>query len=148
MHDDVSAPPALHVEAAQLPKQYPLQLGLAYLLLVGYLVRTLFVSLCLPASVGVILTGWSFSYFIQEDIFVGRDMLQELAFFLVLLTAGLEISILHLKPYFFVLALVPCTAELLAIAAYSPRRSSCWFQLKSHVVGEGQREERLRRPWT
>lgn len=76
-------------------------------------------SLCLPASVGVILTGWSFSYFIQEDIFVGRDMLQELAFFLVLLTAGLEISILHLKPYFFVLALVPCTAELLAIAAYS-----------------------------
>eukprot|EP00439_Symbiodinium_sp_Y106_P051090 s6280_g6.t2 len=119
MHGDVSATSALHVEAAQLPKQYPLQLGLAYLLLVGYLVRTLFVSLCLPASVGVILTGWSFSYFIQEDIFVGRDMLQELAFFLVLLTAGLEISILHLKPYFFVLALVPCTAELLAIAAYS-----------------------------
>ncbi|CAE7749622.1 DEK1, partial [Symbiodinium pilosum] len=106
-------------EAAQLPKEYPLQLGLAYLLLVGYLVRTLFVSCNLPASVGVILTGWIFSYFIQEDIFVGRDMLQELAFFLVLLTAGLEISILHLKPYFFVLALIPCTAELLTIAAYS-----------------------------
>ncbi|CAJ1342104.1 unnamed protein product [Effrenium voratum] len=117
---NASAPTSpLHVESAQLPKVYPLQLGLAYLLLVGYLARTLFVSLNLPASVGVILTGWSFSYFIQDDIFYGRDMLQELAFFLVLLTAGLGISISSLKTHLFVLAWLPATLELLAIAAFA-----------------------------
>lgn len=110
---------ALPVEAAQLPKTYPIQLGLAYLLLVGYAVRTLFVSLSLPASVGVIISGWIFSYFIQDDIFFGRDMLQELSFFLVLLTAGLGISLPSLKWQHFVVALLPCTLELLAIMAYA-----------------------------
>lgn len=107
------------LEAAQLPKTYPIQLGLAYLLLVGYAVRTLFVSLSLPASVGVIISGWIFSYFIQDDIFFGRDMLQELSFFLVLLTAGLGISLPSLKWQHFVVALLPCTLELLAIMAYA-----------------------------
>eukprot|EP00435_Cladocopium_sp_Y103_P064929 s1948_g26.t1 len=72
--------------------------------LVGYAVRTLFVSLSLPASVGVIISGWIFSYFIQDDIFFGRDMLQELSFFLVLLTAGLGISLPSLKWQHFVSA--------------------------------------------
>ncbi|CAE8636437.1 unnamed protein product [Polarella glacialis] len=103
----------------QFPKEYPVQLAIAYILLVGYLVRTLFVSLRLPAAVGVILSGFIFSYFLQADIFLERDVLQELAFFLVLLTAGLEISIKDLRPYLFVLAWFPCAMELLAIAAFS-----------------------------
>lgn len=98
--------------------EYPVQLGLAYLLMVGYLVRTLFVSFRLPASVGVIFSGFAFSYFFQSDIFFARDVLQGLAFFLVLLTAGLEISLQDLKPYIFVMAWLPATFELLGIAAY------------------------------
>lgn len=98
--------------------EYPIQLGIAYLFLVGYLVRTLFVSLRLPASVGVIVTGFAFSYFFQADIFHARDVLQELAFFLVLLTAGLEIRLQDLKPYIFMMALLPATCEMVAIAAY------------------------------
>lgn len=103
---------------ASIPLNYPVQLGIAYLFLVGYLVRTLFVSVRLPASVGVIVTGFAFSYFFQADIFFARDVLQELAFFLVLLTAGLEIRLQDLKPYIFMMALLPATCELLAIAVY------------------------------
>lgn len=98
--------------------EYPVQLAIAYLFLVGYLWRTLFVSVRLPASVGVILSGFVFSHFLQEDIKHGRDHLQSLAFFLVLLTAGLEIRIKDLRPYIFVMALLPATFEILAIAAY------------------------------
>uniref|UniRef100_A0A7S4R9H3 Cation/H+ exchanger domain-containing protein n=1 Tax=Alexandrium monilatum TaxID=311494 RepID=A0A7S4R9H3_9DINO len=109
---------AVAVNPAAPVVEYPIQLGIAYLFLVGYLVRTLFVSLRLPASVGVIATGFAFSYFFQADIFQARDVLQELAFFLVLLTAGLEIRLQDLKPYIFMMALLPATCELLAIAAY------------------------------
>jgi hypothetical protein len=82
------------------------------------LVRTLFVSFKLPASVGVILSGFVFSFFIQTDILAARDQLQENAFFLVLLTAGLEITVKDLKPYIFVMAWLPAMCELMAIAAY------------------------------
>lgn len=107
------------IVSEQMPRQYPVQLALAYLLLVGYLARTIFVSLRLPASVGVILTGFLFSYFMQSDIFFGRDLLQELAFFLVLLTAGLEISLQHIHAYVFVVSWLPCSIEVLAIATYT-----------------------------
>lgn len=99
--------------------EYPVELGIAYLFLAGYLLRTLFVQVQLPASVGVILSGFAFSYFCQEDILLGRDSLQSLAFFLVLLTAGLEIRAKDVRPYIFLMATLPATCELLAIAAYA-----------------------------
>eukprot|EP00931_Biecheleriopsis_adriatica_P003584 TRINITY_DN105384_c0_g1_i1.p1 TRINITY_DN105384_c0_g1~~TRINITY_DN105384_c0_g1_i1.p1 ORF type:complete len:685 (-),score=101.43 TRINITY_DN105384_c0_g1_i1:127-2157(-) len=98
---------------------YPLQLGLAYLLLSGYVLRTLFVTAKLPGAVGVLLSGFIFSHFMQSDILEGRDDLQECAFFLVLLTAGCEISVRDLKPYMIVLGLLPCTCELLGVACYA-----------------------------
>mmetsp|Transcript_2140 Transcript_2140/g.5426 ORF Transcript_2140/g.5426 Transcript_2140/m.5426 type:complete len:623 (-) Transcript_2140:65-1933(-) len=99
--------------------QYPLQLGLAYLFLFGYFSRCIFVSLKLPASVGVMLSGLAFSYCFQDGIYQARSDLQELAFFLVLLTAGLDISLDDLKPYTFVLAFLPPTFELLGIALFA-----------------------------
>ncbi|CAK9029688.1 unnamed protein product [Durusdinium trenchii] len=98
---------------------YPVQLGLAYLFLVGYLVRTVFVCAGLPPSVGVILVGFAFSYFFQSDLLSARDELQELSFFLVLLTAGLEIRLKDLRTYMFVMAFLPATFELVAIAVYA-----------------------------
>eukprot|EP00435_Cladocopium_sp_Y103_P009094 s5350_g2.t1 len=84
---------------------YPVQLGLAYLFLVGYFARTIFLSAGLPPSVGVILVGFAFSYFFQYDpwqncacdLLSARDELQELSFFLVLLIAGLEIRLKDLR---------------------------------------------------
>eukprot|EP00928_Gymnodinium_smaydae_P038857 TRINITY_DN26695_c0_g1_i1.p1 TRINITY_DN26695_c0_g1~~TRINITY_DN26695_c0_g1_i1.p1 ORF type:complete len:577 (-),score=63.39 TRINITY_DN26695_c0_g1_i1:40-1770(-) len=99
--------------------EYPIQLGLAYMFLAGYLARSVFVSLKLPASVGVMFSGFLFSYFFQDQMHDARNELQELAFFLVLLTAGLDISLSDLKPHIFLIALLPCSLEMLAIAAYA-----------------------------
>lgn len=98
---------------------YPVQLGLAYLFLVGYFARTIFLSAGLPPSVGVILVGFAFSYFFQYDLLSARDELQELSFFLVLLIAGLEIRLKDLRTYMFIMAFLPATFELVAIALYS-----------------------------
>lgn len=112
------------------PGQYPLQLGLAYLFLFGYLVRTILLSVGLPSSVGVIFAGFLFSFFFQHELFNARDQLQELSFFLVLLTAGLEIRLGDLRTYTFVMAFLPATAEMLAIAMYS-----VWFLNYSLMEG-------------
>lgn len=106
-------------EESEALTEYPLQLGLAYLFLAGYFVRSIFVSCRLPASVGVMVSGFIFSYFFQEEVHNSRNELQELAFFLVLLTAGLEISLSELKWYNFVFAVLPSTVELLAIATFA-----------------------------
>lgn len=100
-------------------KDYPLQIGLAYLFLVGYIMRTIFVSVGLPASVGVIITGFSFSFFFQVEVLAARDELQQLAFFLVLLTAGLEIRLRDLRLFIFVMAFLPAILEISAIAGYA-----------------------------
>jgi len=99
--------------------QYPLQLGLAYLFLFGYFSRCIFVSLKLPASVGVMLSGLAFSYCFQDGIYKARSDLQELAFFLVLLTAGLDISLDDLRFHTFVMAFLPPTLELAGIAMFA-----------------------------
>jgi len=109
---------------------YPVQLGLAYLFLVGYFVRTLFVCAGLPPSVGVILVGFTFSYFFQYDLLTARDELQELSFFLVLLIAGLEIRLKDLRIYMFIMAFLPATFELVAIALYST-----WILAYSPIEG-------------
>jgi len=98
---------------------YPIELGLAYLLLVGYGVRTVFLSASLPGAVGVLLSGFAFSYFFQYQLLASRDELQELAFFLVLLIAGLEIRLRDLNAYIFIMAILPASLEMLAIAAYA-----------------------------
>mmetsp|Transcript_5812 Transcript_5812/g.11646 ORF Transcript_5812/g.11646 Transcript_5812/m.11646 type:complete len:671 (+) Transcript_5812:105-2117(+) len=100
------------------PVEYPVQLGLAYLFLVGYFARSFFLSVKLPGAVGVILSGFAFSYFMQADILHARDQLQQLAFFLVLLTAGFEISLWDLRPYILVMAWLPAALELFGIAFY------------------------------
>mmetsp|Transcript_6550 Transcript_6550/g.15147 ORF Transcript_6550/g.15147 Transcript_6550/m.15147 type:complete len:570 (+) Transcript_6550:42-1751(+) len=115
---NAAAPPTVSATSDSVASFYPLQLGLAYLFLVGYLVRTVFVCAGLPSSVGVILIGFVFSYFFQFELLSARDQLQELSFFLVLLTAGLEIRLTDLRTYIFVMAFLPATCELLAIALY------------------------------
>lgn len=97
---------------------YPVHLGIAYIFLVGYLVRTLFVSLRLPASVGVLISGFAFAQFFQDDLENARASLQEIAFFTVLLEAGLDLTLQDLQPPIFVMAWLPWTCELLAIAGY------------------------------
>lgn len=113
---------------------YPIHLGLAYLFLVGYLVRTIFVKLRLPGAVGVICSGFLFSFFMQPELLQGRDHLQGLAFFLVLLTAGMEISIGDLKPYIILSATVPATFEAAGIAAYAHYVLD-WTKVESCVLG-------------
>jgi len=100
-------------------REYPLQLALAYLILVGYLMRTVFVSVGLPASVGVIIAGFVFSFLFQAEVFAARDELQQLAFFLVLLTAGLEIRLRDLRFFIFLMAFLPASLEIMAIAVYA-----------------------------
>ena len=69
--------------------QYPIPLGLAYILFSGhlallrlllalmrYLLRAAFVWLQLPASVGVMLSGYFFRHFFQHDLLFARDQLQ------------------------------------------------------------------------
>lgn len=112
------------------PGQYPLQLGLAYIFLFGYLVRTVLLSVGLPSSIGVIFAGFLFSFFFQHELFSARDQLQELSFFLVLLTAGLEIRLGDLRTYTFAMAFLPATVEMLAIATYS-----VWFLNYSLMEG-------------
>lgn len=122
MSGDVSTTlPAAPVPSAHGPDgaQYPVQLSLAYLFLMGYLARTAFLFMKLPGAVGVILSGFLFSFFIQVEIKAARDTLQGLAFFLVLLTAGFEIKLSKLKPFLLVYALLPCTMECLAIASFA-----------------------------
>merc|ERR1712050_590928 len=96
-------------------------IALAYLFLVAYVARTVFISIRLPGAVGVFLTGFAFRYFMQTDMLGARDELQELAFFLVLLTAGFEINLKDLNLHTLILAWVPVSFEMLGIAccAYS-----------------------------
>lgn len=115
-------------------ESYPLELGIAYLFLAGYLVRTLFVMVGLPASVGAMLNGYIFTFFFQADILSGRDMLQSLAFFLVLLTAGIEISLKDLRPGVLILAILPALWEVLAIAMYA-RYILQWWWMEGMVLG-------------
>lgn len=98
---------------------YPIHLGLAYLFLGGYVASRIFRALNLPGAVGIIVNGFIFSHFIQLDLLQGRDHLQSLAFFLVLLTAGFEISMDELRLVTFVFAIFPVTLEFLGIAAYA-----------------------------
>lgn len=97
---------------------YPVHLGIAYIFLVGYLVRTLFVSLRLPASIGVLISGIVFSHFFQDDLQNARASLQEIAFFTILLEAGLDLTLQDLQPYIFVLAWLPWACEVAAVTAY------------------------------
>lgn len=98
---------------------YPVFLGFGFLFLAGYFARTVFLSLRLPAVVGVILVGMAYSTFMQDDILSSRDTLQEFAFFLVLLKAGLEISLQDLTIATVLLAWVPVTIELVGLALYA-----------------------------
>jgi len=97
-------------------EQYPIELGWAFLLLVGYLVRLLFVSFRLPGPVGIMFVGYAFSHFFQKDIYENRDQLQRFAFLLVLLNAGFEVSVRRLRPAMLLVALLPATLEILGIA--------------------------------
>eukprot|EP00440_Ansanella_granifera_P036139 gb/GFBE01039211.1/.p1 GENE.gb/GFBE01039211.1/~~gb/GFBE01039211.1/.p1 ORF type:complete len:638 (+),score=84.90 gb/GFBE01039211.1/:1-1914(+) len=114
--------------------EYPLQLGLAYLLFVGYFMRTVFVSAKLPGAVGVLLSGFIFSHFMQTEIMEGRNEYQATAFFLVLLTAGCELSIKNIRPSAVIVGLVPCTIEIVGLAVYAH-----WFLdfklVESLVIG-------------
>eukprot|EP00930_Biecheleria_cincta_P094457 TRINITY_DN8557_c0_g1_i3.p1 TRINITY_DN8557_c0_g1~~TRINITY_DN8557_c0_g1_i3.p1 ORF type:complete len:289 (-),score=51.36 TRINITY_DN8557_c0_g1_i3:185-1051(-) len=98
---------------------YPLHLALAYLFAIGYGLRTLFVSFRLPGAVGVILSGYVLSHFMQDDVLLARDHLQQLSFFLVLLTAGFEISINDLKPYMLIPGILPSLLECVGLATYA-----------------------------
>merc|ERR1719272_1802446 len=101
---------------------YPIFLSLAYLLLVGYLGRTIFIACRLPGAVGVLFAGWAFAAFMQPEILASRDVLQELAFFLVLLTAGFEISFKDMNLVNLIMGFLPVTVELCGIAAFAS-----WF---------------------
>lgn len=98
---------------------YPVPLGVAYIFLGGYILRSIFVTAGLPAAVGVILSGYLFQHFFQRDLFFARDEMQELAFFLVLLIAGLEIRIPDLNLKVFVMAWLPASFEVVGIAVYA-----------------------------
>lgn len=65
------------------------------------------------------LSGFIFRHFFQDELLFARDELQELAFFLVLLTAGLEIRVEQLKWHIFVMAILPAACEILGIALYA-----------------------------
>merc|ERR1719272_1465572 len=101
---------------------YPIFLSLAYLLLVGYLGRTIFIACRLPGAVGVLFAGWAFAAFMQPEILASRDVLQELAFFLVLLTAGFEISLKDINFSNLVMGFLPVTVELCGLAGFA-----MWF---------------------
>ena len=105
------------------PVYYPEPLALAYLFLVSYCVSRLFLSVRLPSAVGIIFVGIAFSYFLNVEIAIARDALQELAFFLVLLKAGFEISVRDLDWASVFLSCGPAFVEVAFIAlaaAYSP----------------------------
>lgn len=97
---------------------YPFYLALAYFIIVGYIGRTLFVSLRLPGAVGVLCAGWLWTLFAQPEILAVRDDLQELAFFLVLLIAGFEISLQDLSLSNMIMAFLPVSVECMGIATY------------------------------
>jgi len=67
------------------------------------------------------LSGFFFQYFqfFQNDLLFARDEIQELAFFLVLLIAGLEMRVEHLKWHIFVMAILPVAFEIFGIALYA-----------------------------
>lgn len=96
-----------------------MHLAISFLLLAGYLARTLFLSIRLPAVVGVILVGYGFRQFIQDDILAARDVLQGFAFLLVLLKAGLEISLQDLNFATLLCSWLPLTVELSGLTLYA-----------------------------
>jgi hypothetical protein len=102
-------------------RDYPIEMGLCYMLLVGYLAARLMVFLRLPGAVGIILVGFAFSYFkfVQEDIFESRGILKDLAFFLVLINAGFEISLQDIKPHVLLVAWLPGLFEIMGLMMYS-----------------------------
>jgi hypothetical protein len=91
---------------------YPVYLALGYLILVAYIARTLFMSVRLPGAVGVLLAGWAWSTFAQDDILASRADLQTLAFFLVLLIGGFHISLKDLSLPLLVMSVLPMAFEI------------------------------------
>jgi len=98
---------------------YPIPVALAYLLFCAYLVNRIFIACRLPGAVGVILVGFAFSFFIQEEIRAARNVLQGLAFFLVLLTAGFEITLFDLNRNVFVMSFIPALVEMAGISLHA-----------------------------
>lgn len=97
-----------------------MQLGIAYVFLVGYLARSVFLSVGLPASTGVIITGFTFNHvFHMPPITDQTQTLHLFVLCLVPLSAGLNIKLMSLKKHVFVMAWLPTTMELLGIAGYA-----------------------------
>merc|ERR1719215_1306383 len=90
---------------------YPIELGIAYLLYLGYLVRVLFTTCRLPGPVGLFLVGYSYSFFFQEGIYAARKDAQDLAFFLVLLNSGFEVKRKNLTNKTLSISCLPVTLE-------------------------------------
>jgi hypothetical protein len=100
--------------------EYNIQLGIAYVFLVGYLARSVFLSVGLPASTAVIITGFTFNHvFHIPPITSQTQTLHLFVICLVPLTAGLNIKLMSLKKHVFVMAWLPTTMELLGIAGYA-----------------------------
>ena len=113
---------------------YPTSVALAFLFFGAFMVNRLFVTLKLPGAVGTIFVGFIFSFMLQDEILVARDELQELAFFLVLLTAGLEITIPDLNRSVLTMALLPVCMEIGGLTLCSHFWKGCtWIQ--SAVIG-------------
>jgi hypothetical protein len=132
--DSSSLPPSL-APSLPLPTDppvrthgFPLTAALAYLLICGYVMRTLFVSVRLPSVVGIIFIGFLMTFFMQEQVEAARGQLQMLAFFLVLLSAGFGISKKDLRWPLILLAWGPVLCEVTGVTVIA------WQMLGFHPM--------------
>lgn len=122
---------------------YPMPLGLAYLMLVGYTARMVFISLKLPGPVAIIFVGLIMSYFMEPKLLSARSELQRLAFFLVLMNAGFEISIREVRTRVIVISTVPAFFEIAGITIFGiyglgwPGIEALVLAVTTFCLGEG-----------
>jgi Kef-type K+ transport system membrane component KefB len=94
----------------------PFYLGISFVIFIAWTVGRLVSVVHLPPSFGYIIVGYCFSNFDDDKTESARDEIRLLTFLVVLIRAGLEISLPDIDRYSLLLGTVPVIADAMGVA--------------------------------
>ncbi len=94
----------------------PFYLGISFIIFVAWTVGRLAAAYGLPPVFGYLIVGYCFSIIDDEQTENARDEIRLLTFLVVLIRAGLEVSIPDIDRYTLLLGTVPCIADAMGVA--------------------------------
>jgi Kef-type K+ transport system membrane component KefB len=103
-------------DGATYEGKLPFYLGLAFVIFMAWTSGRLVQTVGLPPVFGYLVAGYCFNYFDDEDTESARDEIRLLTFLVVLIRAGLEISLPDIDRFALLLGTVPVIADAMGVA--------------------------------